>query len=418
MINKLKSIFDKIRTWGIIGIINYIRNFFYFAKIKYFLKNNARQFPYPQPERGITLIGRFTNSSSAGKTIRDLAFALKNAGIPFQTFNTDNANNIPLSDVDDILTPRNDFRIMRFSHIIEFIPSIIPSNINRVRSRIAFWEFTSGFEYAYPDMHLSPNVIAMSDFNSDYFRKTLPNYVNIRKIRYPFHFDNRDHSSNDEIRKKYGFNNDFVVFFNFDFASSFNRKNPDSVMKAFNKAFHNIPQTRLVFKTKSAKTNLDRLKQLKLLATELGITDKITIINDYIPQPDLYGLTNACDVYISLHRGEGFGITLAEAMFLGKPVICTNWSATTEFCNHECTLPIPYKLIPVNPNQIDHPFYAKVKEWAEPDIDAAADALLQLYQSPDLCKELGKKASLFIRDYFSIENFRKSIEDFLDNTTP
>jgi glycosyltransferase involved in cell wall biosynthesis len=189
-------------------------------------------------------------------------------------------------------------------------------------------------------------------------------------------------------------------------------------MKAFNKAFHNIPQTRLVFKTKSAKTNLDKLKQLKLLATELGITDKITIINDYIPQPDLYGLTNACDVYISLHRGEGFGITLAEAMFLGKPVICTNWSATTEFCNHECTLPIPYKLIPVNPNQIDHPCYVKVEEWAEPDIDAAADALLQLYKDPVLREKLGKKASLFIKNYFSIENFKKSVEDFLDNTHP
>ena len=185
-------------------------------------------------------------------------------------------------------------------------------------------------------------------------------------------------------------------------------------MRAFAAAFRDVPNTRLVFKTMRAKSRPDLLTQIETLARELDISKRLTMIHTYVPERHLFGLTNACDVYLSLHRGEGFGITLAEAMAMGKPVVCTNWSSTTEFCRPDCTIPIPYRMVPVPPNQVDHPYYQQVKEWAEPDIDAAAAALRRLYDDPLLRKEIGVKARASISLQFSIKNLKQSIEAFLD----
>lgn len=74
----------------------------------------------------------------------------------------------------------------------------------------------------------------------------------------------------------------------------------------------------------------------------------------------------------------------------------------------------PYKLIPVQRNQIDNSAYNDVTEWADPDLDAAANAFRQLYNSPELRKRLVNEAKRFIADHFSIENFRSSVQRFMD----
>ena len=415
VLKTLKAYWIKIRTWGLSGVLNHLRSLAKRRRIRTYLLHDAKRHPYPQPERGITLIGKFTQAASHGKVVRDFAFALKAAGIPYQTLNTDDKPNIPMSDVSDILTPPEEFHVKRFDHVVEILPSIVPSSLHLPLSRIAFWEFESGFLHAYPDMSLSRSVIAMSDFNAAYFRKELPPTSTVTKILYPFHAYSNGLAAPTSIRSRYGIAaEEFVVFFNFDFGSSYYRKNPEGAMRAFAAAFRDVPNTRLVFKTMRAKSRPDLLTQIETLARELDISERLTLINTYIPERDLFGLTNACDVYLSLHRGEGFGITLAEAMAMGKPVVCTNWSSTTEFCRPDCTIPIPYRMVPVPPNQVDHPYYQQVKEWAEPDIDAAAAALRRLYDDSALRKEIGKRARESISSQFSVENLRRSIRAFTD----
>ena len=417
MFSLLKVYWIKARTWGLSGVLNHLRSLAERRRIRTYLLNDAKRHQYPQPERGITLIGKFTQAASHGKVVRDLASALKAAGIPYQTLNTDDKPNIPMSDVSDILTPPEEFHIKRFDHVVEILPSIVPTSLYLPLSRIAFWEFESGFLHAYPDMPLSKNVIAMSDFNADYFKTELPPTTTVTKILYPFHAYSGGLEDPVSIRRRYGMAaNEFVVFFNFDFGSSYYRKNPEGAMRAFAAAFRNVPNTRLVFKTMRAKSRPNLLMQIETLARELDISDRLTMIHTYIPERDLFGLTNACDIYLSLHRGEGFGITLAEAMAMGKPVVCTNWSSTTEFCKPDCTIPIPYRMVPVPPNQVDHPYYQQVKEWAEPDIDAAATELRRLYENPALRADIGCKAANSIAEQFSTENSRKSIETFLGRT--
>ena len=400
----------KVLHWGPKGVFNHLRAMPDRLRIRRILLRGRNDMSVI-PARGITVIGEFTRFGSAPKVLRDFAASLRDAGIRYQTFNTDCHPQTPTEDTAGILTPLCDFHIRKFDTIVEILPSIVPIIDGIRKARIAFWEFESGFEYGYPDMPNESHVIAMSDFNFFYFQRTLPARVKVSKVLYPFRYEECDLPSRDEVRRTYGMApSDFVVFFNFDYGAGFNRKNPDGAMRAFAKAFRDEPNAKLVFKTKNAAAHPDRVRMLHGLAEKLGVVDRYVSIDTYVPQRDLFGLTNACDVYLSLHRGEGFGITLAEAMVMGKPVVCTDYSSTTEFCKPDCTIPVPYKIVKVRLGQIDHPYYRKVEKWAEASVDAAAVALRKLYADSEFRAELGERARTSVLRQFSVEHFRKSIE--------
>ena len=392
--------------WGWRGIRNYLTDYLYRLKVRHFLSDQYRRCRQCEPECGITLIGNFTQQNSHSKTFRDFAWNLKEAGIPFQALNIDKKPCLAGEEVDEILTPEEAFRITRFDHVVELTPLIVP---------ILFWEFESGVLYAYPELPDVPRVIAMSDFNAAYFRKTLPDSVRVDKILYPFRFSRGNLDAPAVIRERYGIPPDaFMVYFNFDIGSSYYRKNPEGAMRAFAEAFESCPESRLVFKVLGAKDHPDLMARMMALAGELGIRERMTVIDRYIPERDIYGLTNAGDVYLSLHRGEGFGITVAEAMTLGKPVVCTDYSSTTEFCLPDCVFPVPFARVAVRPEQVDHPYYAQVREWAEPDIHAAAEQLRLVHDHPEEARKRGEAARRFIQTYFSIDHFRRDVERFLD----
>lgn len=413
---RLRAISSKIATWGIRGVVDYLLRLIRNARLRHYFLSNARKFPMT-PQRGITIIAGMSSQASLSKTIRDILTALKRLGIPYQTFNLDvHGCTIPSDDINGLLTPRNDFKILKYDHVLEMFSSPLPREIPIKRSRIVFWEFDSGLLEYYPALENDDEMIGMSNFNVEVFKRLLPNTTPVRKLLYPFLFDIGNVPDLDTMRKKYKIPAEsFVVFFNFDFGSSFNRKNPDGALRAFAKALKGVPGTYLIFKTKGAKSHPKEFNELLNLASELGVAEQVRTINDYIPQRDLYGLTNACDIYLSLHRGEGFGLGIAEAMSLGKAVVVTDYSAPAEFCNCKNSIPVHCRLVDVPASMHDHACYLHVKRWAEPDLDAAATAIRKLYDSPMLREELGHKAKSFIQEHFSDENFRKSINAFLDS---
>ena len=408
----------KIRLWGLKGVWSYLSSYLPNRwrrwRLKRFFLDNARRYPV-QPTRGITLIAGFTTRGSLNKVMRDFAFSLRDAGIPFQTFNLDKAIDVPKEDFEGVLTPLRDFRLLRYSKIVTMVENPLPDELALRPATVFFWEFDSGIRRAYPTMFASPSVIGMSDFNAEYFRRELPLEVSVHKILYPFRIVNVTEDSPSKIRARYGLSpTDFVVFFNFDFASSRQRKNPDGTLRAFAAAFRDVPSAKLVFKTSGSLRYPERLAELVSLAGELGVGERLVCINSYLPQDEIYALTAACDVYISLHRGEGFGLGIAEAMSLGKPVVVTEWSAPLEFCNRENALLVPCTLTRPSPEMIDHAYYVDVERWAEPDIDAAADALKRLYDNPSLRMKLGQTARESIQTQFSTAAFRTNVDAFLD----
>lgn len=417
--SKIIDICVKIRYWGIKGVVDYLSGYIpkrvHEYRLRRFFLKNVRQYPLT-PEHGVTIVADLTTRGAVNKVMRDLAFALKDAGIPFQTLNTSPGFEIPAQDVDGILTPNSEFRLLRYNRIITLMDSPIPPELKLEPSSVFFWEFSTGVLRGYPSMLNCSSVIGMSDFNVRCFRNALPESIPVYKIPYPFRFVDVGDVDVVDIRRRYGMHeNDFVVFFNFDFGSSYNRKNPQGVLHAFAEVCRNVPEAKLLFKTKNSKVHPVKLVELNNLAANLGIVDRFICVNDYIPQKDIYGLTSACDVYVSLHRGEGFGLGIAEAMSVGKPVIVTDYSSTTEFCNNSNSIPIPCELVRPPVEMIDHAYYVDVEEWADPDVHAAAEAILRLYRSPELRKALGAQAKASIESQFSIATFRKAMIEFVES---
>ena len=402
----------KIRLWGIRGVINHFRHRNDHRDTIRFLTENAKI--RCSRECGITIIGNLSARLSVSKTLRDFAFSLRDAGIPFQTFDL-GPGEIPEEDIGPILTPREDFRINRYSHVIEMLSSPLPDGIVKHRGRIMFWEFEHGLLDTYPIFIERPgDVIGMSDFNVQIFEKELQGKRPVRKILYPLRVDTGSALSKDAARQRFGFSpEDFIVFYNFSLDSGYYRKNPLGALKAFAMAFRSTPNAKLVFKINHVKGHETRMQEFIDFAAQNGFSERLVLISDYLSHTDLFSLTNTCDIYLSLHRSEGFGLGIAEAMSLGKTVVVTDYSGVKEFCNTDNSILVPAKLTRIKPHEFEHPWYRTGKEWADPNITAAATALRELYTSRRKMEMLGKNAQDFISRHFSTENFRESVLAYL-----
>src|SRR5690606_26031032 len=113
------------------------------------------------------------------------------------------------------------------------------------------------------------------------------------------------------------------------------------------------------------------------------------LIDHNLSRAELVGLIEACDCYVSLHRSEGLGLTMAEAMLLGKPVIATGYSGNLEFMDRSNSLLVGYDLVPIGR---DIPPYPGDLLWAEPSCAEAAEAMCWVHEHPDEARALGERA--------------------------
>ncbi len=189
-------------------------------------------------------------------------------------------------------------------------------------------------------------------------------------------------------RQAFGLPDDAVVVLcSFNLASSFARKNPLAAVAAFRQAFGNRADRVLLLKVGHAE---HYGADLGLLRDAVAGAPNIRLETRMLPDADMHALTRACDVVLSLHRSEGFGLVPAQAMLLGRPVVATDWSATAEFLDQTCGMPIGYRLVPArDPRGV---FEAPGALWAEADIGQAADALRRLAESPERRAALGAAA--------------------------
>ena len=409
----IRSAIKSIRVWGVKGALNYARRWPTLHRLRTSDRSAGNL-----PQRGITLIGPFSSHSGNAQTMRNFARLLAQTGFPFQTFDMCDHPSIPKSDYERLVTPRKDFDLGKYDHVIELFSSHAPRSNMRVHSLLMFWEFESGASFAFPEAKSGLPILTMSDFNAAYFRRSLPASVPIFKIRHPLILPNSQTPSSNDIRQKFNIpQKTFMVFFNFDYGSSYFRKNPEAVLKAFAQTFSPHDDAVLVLKTSNARKNPATSNRLQTLAKSLFLGEgRLILIEEPISQSDMTGLFNTCDIYISLHRGEGFGIGMAEAMSLGKTVIATNYSANTEFCRFGVSIPIPFKMVPPKQSEIDLKAYSHVKQWAEPDVTAASIALRRCYEDCGWRISIGNAAASFMREYFSDENFKRDVERFLNDS--
>jgi glycosyltransferase involved in cell wall biosynthesis len=105
---------------------------------------------------------------------------------------------------------------------------------------------------------------------------------------------------------------------------------------------------------------------------------RVRLMNGYLPRPAVVRLIAACDAYVSLHRSEGLGLTLLEALMLGKPVVATPYSGVTEFFAGPTAFPVAFEEVPL---RRQHGPYPRGASWAEPDVADAARQMRAVYEA-------------------------------------
>jgi predicted O-linked N-acetylglucosamine transferase (SPINDLY family)/glycosyltransferase involved in cell wall biosynthesis len=183
----------------------------------------------------------------------------------------------------------------------------------------------------------------------------------------------------------------FIFLFIFDFFSLIDRKNPLAAIEAFKQAFGNDDRVLLLLKSSNSEKNV---KDLALLNSALANSPNIKHLDGYLSKEKINALLYNCDCYLSLHRCEGFGLTMAEAMFYGKPVIATGYSSNTEFMNVGNSFLVKYKLVPLAANCGP---YKKGNMWAEPDTEHAADLMRHVFNNYQEAQQVGTIAAKEIK---------------------
>jgi len=197
-----------------------------------------------------------------------------------------------------------------------------------------------------------------------------------------------------------------IFLFHFDARSTFARKNPWAVIRAFRRAFtpkQRSGPVRLVLKT----INLSRTPAAasERLAHEMQEAGG-TLLDMELSGKDMASLITCSDVYVSLHRSEGFGLGIAEAMLAGRPAIATAYSGNMDFMNQQNSCLVGYRLCPVgHAETYNNPGMEFVYEpgqlWAEPNIDQAARWMRLLYENPEQRKRIGSAGSATISTHYS-----------------
>lgn len=199
----------------------------------------------------------------------------------------------------------------------------------------------------------------------------------------------------------------FLCLLTFDYYSVMERKNPEGAICAFKQAFNDCKeQVGLIIKTRNTSR-----EALQWLNSMLDGWPNIYIFNQEYTHEQANSLMKAADVYLSLHRAEGFGLVLAEAMKIGTPVIATAWSGNMEFMNSEVACMVPATLTTL---KNDYPPFVKGSRWAEPNISIAAGYLRHLHNDLEYRNCLANKAQKYITDKLSIGTIAGDMKDRLE----
>jgi len=225
--------------------------------------------------------------------------------------------------------------------------------------------------------------------------------VPVHQLTYPFHPEEVPPRAD---RAGLGLPADKYLFlFNFDFCSTLARKNPLAVIKAFRRAFTPADNAALVLK--SINSEFDPAGR-KLIAEALSGLNYVWI-EPHLSHEKMTALFASCDCYVSLHRSEGLGLGMAQAMALGKPVIATGYSGNVDFTRPSNSLLVKYDLVEITE---DSGPYERGNVWAEADVADAAEKMRWACDHRDESAQLGRRAAVEVRQLLSPEKTRNEIQ--------
>ncbi|PRD54426.1 glycosyltransferase [Sphingobacterium gobiense] len=361
-------------------------------------------------ERGINILGYINKQFGLGEGVRSNIRSISSTGIPYvlNDFKEKISPDIKDENTDGlVITEENPYDINLIQINVDNFERLLNSNGASYfagKYNIGFWAW---------ELELFPSsyqkYIDLLDeiwVPSNFCLNAISQISNKPVLRFMHSIDIPE---NDITRNDLGLPADKLIYLTiFDYHSSLHRKNPYAVIKAFEDAFGDDHSKLLVLK---ASIGVEYPNAKNELYSYIENKKNIMLIEDILPREKLYGLINNCDVFVSMHRSEGFGLTMAEAMYLGKPVIATAYSGNTEFMSAFNSVLIPYTLIPTGDNYM----YSDLNNyWADVDINEVSLALKRLGESPSERKKLGDSAKKHIKDLLSPKTVGKGMKSRID----
>lgn len=356
---------------------------------------------------GINLVGYAKAEMGLGEGCRLIAKAIERTNIDFVIADYEKEHNARVSD----------FELSYKIALPQFSVNLVQLNADKIMKFRAdsgkkFWAYrynVAHFAWELPEFpeewkrscDVFDEIWTPSDFCTESIRKV----TDVPVYTMPFGIEMRIEEPRN--REYFGLPNDKFLFLTmFDVNSVLERKNPMATVRAFKGAFDDNDSVGLVIKINDFKKDVNR----DFLMSEIRTEKNIYIIDSVLSRNDVNALINQSDVFVSLHRSEGFGLVLAESMYLGKPVIATNWSANVDFMTLENSCPVSYRLIEL---EKDFGIYKKGNTWADPLESDASSYMKRLYVDKKYYETISQNAMLTIKKQYSIDGSANFIKERL-----
>jgi hypothetical protein len=339
------------------------------------------------PAFGVNLAGYFGSEKGVGEAGRAAARALEAASIPYVLNNLIDSGSVNIDSTLSGFTDQNPYSINLIHVNADQVPVFAAAKGDayfRGRYNIGcwFWELSDFPQEWHSSFGPFDEIWAASSFIQDSLARVSP----VPVVRMPLALRPEPRINYYLDRSAFRLPLDvFIFLFTFDFGSVFERKNPLGVIRAFKLAFGGRDDTLLLLKIAHSESYPWELDVLKAACS----TSNVRIWDRILTRFEMNTLLSICDCFVSLHRSEGFGIPIAEAMLLEKPVIVTSYSANMDFTTPLNSFLVKHKVIEIDR---DYGPYRKGWVWADPDLDHAAQLMRYVYENRDVCIETGRRA--------------------------
>ena len=352
----------------------------------------------PSRHFGVNFVGPVSIASGLGTASRGYLSALEGAAVPARIFPVvegfEHQKQLPF---DTGRAPRRPYKISLVQLNADATYNalkLIPEEFSQDRYRIALWvwelaafppewhEFIERYDEIWvPSKFCQRSVAALSSKPV----KVMPYVVPVS-----------DAPLDLSVRQSWGLPEDaFVFLYMFDASSYLARKNPLALIDAFIAEFGSDPKVILALKVSYAQF---AHAEFEAVRKRCSGRRNIRLIDEVVDAKDVLRFVDAADCYVSPHRSEGFGLTVAEAMSRGKPVIATDYGGTKDFLTEKNGYPIPYKLIEID--QTMGP-YQQGYVWANPDVEALRSRMREVMANPEAARDKGRQGIEDVKTMFN-----------------
>ena len=368
---------------------------------------NVKIVPYDRtyPE-GINLIGNIRAETGLGQSTRLVSDILEASGeayvihdffVPPGPSMNDHTHDDKISE--EFPYDINIFHVNASEFTVAFINMVKQVWDHRYNIAYWLWELEEFPEEWLGCIDLVDEIWTPADFITN----TLKKYTDKPVMTLPYCVEAPTDEKFD--REFFGLPDDvFLFLMMFDSGSIMERKNPDSVFAAYKEAFGtDNDKVGIVVKINEYST-----EDIDYIHEALKGYANVYILSETLTKVQVNSLIKAVDVFVSLHRAEGFGLVLAEAMIAGTPTIATNWSANTEFACPEAACMVDYKMIEI---EKDIPPYKKGYHWADADVTQAAGFMKRLYEDREFYESIAENAERYVAEKLNMERSTRIVKE-------